>query len=311
MAIGPLASENDSLQIFICDLRWLCETKWMRKLWFSVLMAAALTPPKQVEAVTKKINPPQCSPSDFKALSAASDGRPGAIPGFNLKFTPTSSMADLVSRRAQLIPGRSPVVLGESGSNKWFAENRHIAGHPKPEIVAVKYAKGDHDELLQYASQIIQEADALKFMNSNFKRLGLDRYFEVAVPLEVNHTSAAYPHFEAINFRELARSATSSVTAKPFKNTWDTGGPVSAAVNPIIASMWARHQEGMNAVAAAFKREGMEVKRDFGKSWTTGERYVTAIYVSGRVDGVFVTFNLRPDDVLVTTDGRFVITDPF
>lgn len=248
----------------------------------------------------------------FKHLATAEAlARPGAIPGFNFPIKPKFSLEELLRNTQKLEPGHSQYILGESGQNKWAVEYRAVDGRSQPEIVSVKYEKKLPSATADDEGLPIDEVRRLRFMKSAFRKTGIDRFFEVVEPLEVTNDYAVYPYLEALDFREIARAATKKVTRRTFKDNWSVGGPVPKRSNPKVAALWDRQQAGMKAAAKAFTNMGYEVERDSEKSWTTGRPYLRALFIRTTVDGQYMGFIIRPSDMLVTTDGRFVIVDPF
>lgn len=242
--------------------------------------------------------------TDFSKLASAPVERPGAIPGFTPFFRPVLSRVDL-ERAAEKVPvGTSIKRFVEHGHNTWSVEKLDVEG--RPQVVTVKRSRMPEEP--QY------ETRALTLMADLFQKNGIDQYFHVARPYETGEFHTVFPLFEARDMRELAREATEKISTKKFKTQDETGGPLPKGVDPNIDRLWERFEEGVEFAVKALKKAGYSVQRYKKKSMTTGEPYVDLIQVmtpKGTAPKDVMGFTIRSSDILVTTDGRFVIVDPY
>lgn len=268
-----------------------------RKWWPSFLIFAVATLLVGPTFAAKTV----CA-TDFSKIGVAA--RPGTIPGFTPFFTPVLSRAEL-ERAAEKVPvGTSIKKFVEHGYNTWSVEKLNVDG--QPQLVAVKRSR--------MAEEAYHETRALGLMEDLFRKNGIDQYFHVARPHETGEFHTVYPLFEAKDMRDIAREANEKVATKKLRGTDDTGGPLPRGVDPNIDRLWDRFHEGAELAAKAFKKAGYQVQRYRKKSLTTGEPYIDMIQVTsprGTEPRNVIGFSIRSSDILVTTDGRFVIIDPY
>lgn len=238
---------------------------------------------------------------DFSKLAPP---RTGAIPGFTPFFQSALSLAEL-ERAAEKVPvGTRLKPIAFHNNTIWFAEKLMVDG--RPQVVAVKRTN--------MAGESRNETRMLNEMADAFKKTGLDEYFHVVRPIETGDFHAVYPFFEARDMRELAREATRKMSKEPFVSDAQTGGPLPKGVDPNMDRLWDRFETGIKFAIKNLKKAGWETRRERETSLTTGERYVSTLYIStpfGVEPHEVLGFSIRSSDILVTTDGRFVITDPY
>ncbi len=239
---------------------------------------------------------------DFSKIAAAS--RPGVIPGFTPFFTPVLSRSEL-ERAAETLPvGTQIKKFVEHGYNTWSVEKLSVEG--RPQVVTVKRSRAE--------GEARNETRILNLMSEVFEKGGIDQYFHVVRPYETGDYHTVFPLVEARDMRELAREATAKISTKKFRTPDDTGGPLPKGTDPNIDRLWTRFEEGIEFAVKALKKAGYSVERVKKKSMTTGEPYVDHIQVitpRGTAPRDVIGFTIRSSDILVTSDGRFVIVDPY
>lgn len=244
---------------------------------------------------------PGCG-SDFAKLVALP--RPGAIPEFTPFFSPVLSRAELEKAAEKASVGTSIKKFVEHGYNTWSVEKLNVEG--RAQLVAVKRSRAE--------GEARQETRVLNLMEDVFRKGGIDTYFHVVRPLETGEFHTVYPLVEGRDMRELAREATAKLSSKKFRTDDETGGPIPKGIDANVDRLWTRFEEGIEFAVKALKKAGYSVQRVKKKSVTTGEPYVDHIQVftpRGTAPQNVIGFSIRSSDILVTTDGRFVIIDPY
>lgn len=233
------------------------------------------------------------SSTAFATASSRCSQALGAIKGFKPFFKPKYAIAEL--------PPQPKLLLGESGQNILYLEKRMIQN--KPQLVTVKYAKYNFLE-------VKEEAGALRRIRTIFQNLDLLKYFDVLTPLYVGEYYAVYPYVEALSLSELTYEMTKdSNPPEKYKNTYlNNLGPPGFHQYFEVARVWSEQQRRLKLVRTALKRAGFKIEDELYLTSWFGVNYLD-YFVVKLPDGK-IGFSMR-DDMLVTVDGRFVISDPY
>ncbi len=228
----------------------------------------------------------------------------GRIENFDLKVVPKFSLSRLKAEQDQLTPRNPKYILGETGASIWHIESRILAGATAPEIVAVKYFK--REDVMELQQTLRVQARVYDV----FKTLDLLPLFDILMPLEVGFDYIVYPFVEGVALRNLTLDSLRHLNPpEDFLNPNIFGlGPPLVEQDPALAHVWAVQQKRLKAAIKAFKGAGYSVvDRVRERSWS-GVPYLAYYDVETGERGK--NFPMR-DDVIVTTDGRFVIVDPY
>ena len=229
----------------------------------------------------------------------------GKIKDFQLIVNSKFSRQQLEENRDQLTAKNPNYIIGETGAATWYVENRLVKGFDKPQIVAVKYFKYfGHEE-------VEQTVRMLNRLHKLFQKLNLLQYFDVLIPLDAGKDHIVAPFIEGVALKNLTLDRLKIFNPpKLFENPNIIGlGPPTIKQDPVLAQLWAAQQDAMRQVMAGLRQAGFKIaEQSLSKSWS-GIRYIDYYYVVEK-GGVAGNFSMR-DDVIVTTDGRFVILDPY
>lgn len=256
----------------------------------------------------------------------------GSIPGFDHVITPKFTRVELEKNRHRMQPGKSEFMLGESGVFRLMIEERKVPGFDQPQIVTVKYIKeGTYKELEMHPelydpslSETFTLARKLHVLHKMLKEEGLDHLFEVALPLEVtpNYIVLPFVEGEAVNTITEAHFTRRGVDSKKFKyeNESESMGPPTPGLSPLLdtiwQALWQRNQYILrNLKARGYKSEFVTYKKSpdgvrfLEAAWLRNPKYTYEGESFGRKTQVIEEFLLR-NDIIITVDGRLVITDP-
>lgn len=237
-----------------------------------------------------------CGGDSFDELQKGIDASAGKIKDFVPFFQPVFDRKMLEQNQARLKPGNNEFTIARQTHSRWVAESRTLSGSGKPTVVAVKYSAEMADGDL--------EVEKLKWMRGLFEELDIRKYFDVLVPHEVDPKTGAaiYPYLEARSLEALSKKANRITDSAIFG-----GGPPDPKTSPEVAKLWSTQQTRLKQVIKIFREKGysVDVYRDTS---TSGQRYISSISVM--VDVHRNQYFSLSSDLLVTTEGRFVVSDP-
>lgn len=225
----------------------------------------------------------------------------GSISDFVRFFEPVFNLSDLETKRATLGWRNEHFLIANSslGGVAWYAEARVIRGENR--ITATKYSR-----------QVYYDAQSLMQMHGVFSRLNLLRYFDVLKPLRYRpqQGSALFPYLEARSLASLTARANFDDGLIPLQDLEKgrDGGPPGSLRYPELAHLWTVQQERIEIVSDALKEHGFRVEK-FYRTAVSGSPYLWMVVVRSPDRAGHFGFSIR-SDLLVTTDGRFVIGDP-
>lgn len=226
----------------------------------------------------------------------------GHIDNFRIQIQPPFRIADLQRQRDQLTSQNEKFILGRTGKSHWLVEDRVIGG--KKQIVAVKYF---HDGEMEMS----QNLKRLEIMHEEFKSQGLLGMIDVILPLEVGPDYLVFPFIEAeslssLTLRRMQKFNPPNRYANP--NVFELGPP-RREDDPELFHLWEVQQFRLRQIVHSFKINKFKIfEKSIGKSWR-GQTYIEYYLFDGKVIA-HEGYTIR-NDILVTTDGRFVIVDAY
>lgn len=250
----------------------------------------------------------------------------GSIPGFKFTVTPKFSRAELEKNRHRLQPGRSEYMVGESGAFRLMIEERKVSGRDTPQLVVVKYLKNpipaDAPIEEKRNSDTYTVARKLHELNRMLKNEGLEDIYDVVLPIEVTENYIVLPYVEGQAFDSMTDQyfADRGIQKKDFK-FHDILGPPLKGTSPILEFLWKVQISRMNLILKHLKSRGFVVDESESLISPDGIKFKASFNLTHpdytfehqtQYDTIQLpqAFRFR-HDIIVTTDGRLVITDPY
>lgn len=250
----------------------------------------------------------------------------GSMPGFNFNITPKFTLVELEKNRHRLQPGQSEYLLGESGNFRLMVEERMIPNHLTPQIVVVKYSKHqfENDALPEekLRSETFTVARKMHELKSMLEKEGLEDFYDVILPIEVTENYIVLPFVEGKSFDDLTDQhfAERGIKKNP-KSFADILGPPSEGVSPLLNFLWRHQLHRLEAIFEHLKSRKFKFESSSVRKSPDGVKFRDHFIVS-HPDYTYelrTPFNIRQvrtnftfrHDIIISTDGRLVITDPY